>query len=56
MAILIVLFASRVPASAPLDDVTPLSKKRKALFWVAIALAVLCAAPLPGAVMSPFWF
>jgi membrane-associated protease RseP (regulator of RpoE activity) len=56
MAILIVLFASRVPASAPLDDVTPLSKKRKALFWLAIALAVLCAAPLPGAVMSPFWF
>jgi Zn-dependent protease len=54
MAILVVLFASRVPSSAPLDDVSPLSKKRKVLFWVAIALAVFCAAPLPGAFIP--WF
>jgi membrane-associated protease RseP (regulator of RpoE activity) len=54
MAILVLLFASRVPASAPLDDVSPLSKKRKALFWVAIALAVFCAAPLPGTFIP--WF
>lgn len=54
MAILVVLFASRVPASAPLDDVSPLSKKRKVLFGVAIALAVFCAAPLPGTFIP--WF
>lgn len=54
MAILIVLFASRVPPSAPLDDVSPLSKKRKALFWVAMVLAVFCAAPLPNTFIP--WF
>ncbi|WP_415280784.1 site-2 protease family protein [Candidatus Nitrososphaera sp. FF02] len=54
MALLVLFFASRAPASTPLDDVSPLSKKRKALFWVAIALAVLCAAPFPGAFIP--WF
>ncbi|HEX6067797.1 MAG TPA: site-2 protease family protein [Nitrososphaera sp.] len=46
MAFLVLLIASRAPESTPLDDVSPLSKKRKMLFWVAMALAVLCA-PIP---------
>jgi Zn-dependent protease len=52
MAAFVLLFSSRAPESTPLDDVSPLSKKRKALFWVAIALAVLCA-PLPAEVFRP---
>jgi len=51
MAFLVLLIAMRAPESTPLDDVSPLSKKRKALFWVAIALAVLCA-PLPDEALS----
>ncbi|AIC16018.1 site-2 protease family protein [Nitrososphaera viennensis] len=51
MAAFVLLFSSRAPESTPLDDVSPLSKKRKALFWVAIALAVLCA-PLPAEVFT----
>jgi membrane-associated protease RseP (regulator of RpoE activity) len=47
MALFVLFFASRAPESTPLDDMSPLSRKRKALFWVAIALAVLCA-PLPA--------
>jgi len=54
MAFLILLLASRAPESTPLDDVSPLSKKRKMLFWVAMALAVVCA-PIPSAPFSfPF--
>jgi Zn-dependent protease len=52
MAFLVLFIASRAPESTPLDDVTPLSKKRKMLFWVAMALAVLCA-PIPS---EPFSF
>lgn len=47
MAFLVLLLASRAPENTPLDDVSPLSKKRKMLFWVAMALAVLCA-PIPS--------
>lgn len=54
MAIFVLFFASRAPESTPLDDVTPLSKKRRALFWVAIALALVCAAPAPQAFIP--WF
>ena len=54
MAFLVLLIAMRAPESTPLDDVSPLSKKRKALFWVAIALAVLCA-PLPDEALSPLF-
>jgi Zn-dependent protease len=49
MAAFVLLFSSRAPESTPIDDVSPLSKRRKTLFWVAIALAVLCA-PLPAEV------
>ena len=47
MAFFVLLIASRAPESTPLDDVSPLSSKRRALFFVAMALAVLCV-PLPG--------
>lgn len=47
MAALILLFSMRAPESAPLDDVTPLSSKRKALFFLALGLAVVTA-PIPA--------
>ncbi|MHB1909001.1 MAG: site-2 protease family protein [Nitrososphaerales archaeon] len=42
MAILIIFLASRTPSLRPLDDVSPLSQKRKVLFWLTwvIALAI----------------
>ncbi|HLG37871.1 MAG TPA: site-2 protease family protein, partial [Nitrososphaera sp.] len=46
MALLVLLFSLRAPTSAPLDDVTPLSPKRKALFFAALGLAVVTA-PIP---------
>lgn len=46
MALLVLFFSMRSPESAPLDDVTPLSSKRKALFFLALGLAVICA-PIP---------
>jgi NO-binding membrane sensor protein with MHYT domain len=46
MALLVLFFSMRAPESAPLDDVTPLSSKRKILFFVALGLAVICA-PIP---------
>jgi Zn-dependent protease len=46
MALLVLFFSMRSPESAPLDDVTPLSSKRKVLFFVALGIAVLCA-PIP---------
>jgi membrane-associated protease RseP (regulator of RpoE activity) len=33
MALLIILMAGRVPGLRPLDDVSPLSKKRRIMFW-----------------------
>ena len=54
MAFLVLIIALRAPESTPLDDVSPLSKKRRALFWVAMALAVLCA-PLPDEAFSPLF-
>ena len=47
MAILVLILSFRAPESTPLDDVTPLSKGRKALFIVALGLAVLCASQAP---------
>ncbi|MEM3161059.1 MAG: site-2 protease family protein [Nitrososphaera sp.] len=54
MAILVLFIASRAPESTPLDDVSPLSKKRKMLFWVAMALAVLCV-PIPQEPFRPLF-
>ena len=53
MAFFVLVIAARAPESTPLDDVSPLSKKRRVLFWVAMALAVLCA-PLPAGQFTPF--
>lgn len=50
MALLVLFFSLRAPESAPLDDVTPLSSKRKALFFLALGLAVVCA-PIPTSLM-----
>lgn len=47
MALLVLLFSLRAPTSAPLDDVTPLSPKRKTLFFAALGLAVVTA-PIPS--------
>jgi membrane-associated protease RseP (regulator of RpoE activity) len=47
MALLVLLFSLRAPTSTPLDDVTPLSSKRKALFFAALGLAV-ATAPIPA--------
>jgi Zn-dependent protease len=46
MAIFILLFSMRNMSVRPLDDVSPLSKNRKLLYIIVIAVAVLCA-PLP---------
>ncbi|AFU60380.1 putative peptidase M50 [Candidatus Nitrososphaera gargensis Ga9.2] len=50
MALLVLFFSLRAPESAPLDDVTPLSSKRKAFFFLALGLAVVCA-PIPTSLM-----
>lgn len=47
MAALVLFLALRAPESQPLDDVTPISKSRKVLFVVAMALAAVCA-PVPA--------
>lgn len=49
MAIFILLFSMRNMSVRPLDDVSPLSKNRKLIYVVVIAVAVLCA-PLPFSV------
>jgi Zn-dependent protease len=47
MGLLVLFFSMRSPENAPLDDVTPLSSKRKALFFVVLAIAAACA-PIPN--------
>jgi hypothetical protein len=47
MALLVLFFSMKAPESSPLDDVTPLSRRRKALFFVALGMAVICA-PIPN--------
>jgi hypothetical protein len=47
MALLVLFFSLKAPESTPLDDVTPLSSKRKALFFLALGLAVVTA-PIPA--------
>lgn len=46
MALLIMIMSSRAPDVKPLDDVSPLSRKRKMVFMISLVLAFLCA-PLP---------
>ena len=47
MALLVLFFSLRAPESSPLDDVTPLSAKRKVVFFMTLGLAVLIA-PIPS--------
>ena len=48
MAALVLILSFRYPESVPLDDVTPLSRKRKLLFLVALGTAAVCASPFPA--------
>jgi len=50
MALFIMMMSSRSPDVKPLDDVSPLSRKRKFIFIVALFLAFLCA-PLPFSII-----
>jgi membrane-associated protease RseP (regulator of RpoE activity) len=47
IALLVLFFSMRSPESMPLDDVTPLSNKRRVLFFVALGLAIMTA-PIPS--------
>lgn len=51
MAIYILSFGMRSPGVRPLDDISPLSRKRKIAFGIVIALATLTA-PLPSKLLS----
>lgn len=53
MAMLILVLSSRNPSAMPLDDVSPLSKRRKMVYVGIIGLAVLCA-PIPSNFLSGF--
>lgn len=50
MAILVLILSQRIPSNVPLDDVTPLSQKRKILFFIAIGLVIVIA-PLPSSIL-----
>ena len=50
MALFVLLLSMRSPGVTPLDDISPLSKKRKKLFVLVIGLAILCA-PLPFSIL-----
>ena len=53
MAMLILIMSSRNPSATPLDDISPLSKRRKWAYIGIIGLAILCA-PLPADFMPAF--
>jgi Zn-dependent protease len=50
MAILVLLLSQKIPGNAPLDDVTPLSRKRKMLFFIALGIAVVTV-PIPSSIV-----
>jgi membrane-associated protease RseP (regulator of RpoE activity) len=50
MAILVLILSQRIPSNVPLDDVTPLSQKRKILFFITIGLAIVIA-PIPSSIL-----
>jgi len=51
MALFVLIFSMRSRDVKPLDDITPLSKKRKRMFALVMVLAFLCA-PLPFSILS----
>lgn len=50
MALFVLSFSMRNPDVRPLDDISPLSSKRKKLFILVMGLAVVCA-PLPFSIL-----
>jgi Zn-dependent protease len=50
MAILVLLLSQKIPGNTPLDDVTPLSQKRKMLFFIALGICVVTA-PIPHSIL-----
>ncbi len=50
MALFVLMFSMRSKDVKPLDDISPLSKKRKRLFALVMVLAFLCA-PLPFSIL-----
>lgn len=50
MALFVLSFSMRSPDVRPLDDISPLSSKRKKLFILVMILAVVCA-PLPFSIL-----
>jgi membrane-associated protease RseP (regulator of RpoE activity) len=50
MAILVLVLSFRIGENPPLDDVSPLSQRRKLLFLVAIGLAIVTA-PIPTSII-----
>lgn len=50
MALFVLMFSIRTPDVKPLDDISPLSSKRKKMFILVMCLAVLCA-PLPISIL-----
>ena len=51
MALFVLMFSLRSQDVKPLDDISPLSKKRKRMFALVIVLAFLCA-PLPFSIFT----
>ncbi|MDE1770359.1 MAG: site-2 protease family protein [Thaumarchaeota archaeon] len=51
MALFVLMFSMRSQDVKPLDDISPLSQKRKKMFALVIALAFLCA-PLPFSIFT----
>ena len=51
MALFVLMFSMRSQDVKPLDDISPLSRKRKKMFALVIALAFLCA-PLPFSIFT----
>ena len=50
MALFVLMFSMKSQDVKPLDDISPLSRKRKRMFGLVIALAFLCA-PLPFSIL-----
>ena len=50
MALFVLMFSMRSQDIRPLDDISPLSRKRKRMFGLVIALAFLCA-PVPFSIL-----
>jgi membrane-associated protease RseP (regulator of RpoE activity) len=51
MALFVLMFSMRSQDVKPLDDISPLSRNRKKMFALVIALAFLCA-PLPFSIFT----